>query len=123
MEQTKEELEKEIEKTKALLLSLERKLFSITYTRLTNIKKDTTKKVAAYMWVEEFELTGKSRKREIVRARKMLVLILRNYNITFQSVADYLWYHHSAVLHLYKQALFLLETDLNFEQIYNQINN
>jgi len=114
-EKFKEEIEKlELKRNKLLdeIIKIEQTIATlkdekITYKNETNLIKITLRDVAKKYWVWEFEILWKSRKKEIVSARKEFIFLLRlRYKYTFEKIANILWWrNHASILYLYNQYL------------------
>ena len=101
---------------------LEIRLFELTNTNV-KFEKDYIKRVAFYCEIWEFEISLKAKRKELVRARRLLILVLREYNLTYSYIWKILWTTHDSVIYLHKTWKKLLETDKNFKNLYDLIKN
>lgn len=68
-----------------------------------------------------YDITAKSRKRDIVDARRLAYTVFRDeYSYTYQRIAKLFNNDHATIIHGYKSAKDLLEVDKEFRHNYNR---
>jgi len=118
-----EKIQQEIWKLMKKKYDLEMELFELWHDTIVNFQKDYLKRVAFYCRVWDFEILSKIRKKEVVKARRLFVMILRDFKMTYERIGKILWTTHDSILYLNRTWRKMLKTDKNFNDLYNLIKN
>ncbi len=91
----------------------------------TVLIKDIVKVVSNFYNIDEESIFNKTRRKEVVRPRQVLMYILReDFSISFPSIGEKLGGRdHTTVIHSYEKIKFEVKTDTVLEQEINQIRS
>lgn len=79
--------------------------------------------VCAYYKMTRLRLMSKSRRREVVDARKIVCKLLKEHTVlTLKSIGEFFGQDHTTVLHAIQRLIFLMETRDYIREDYNNIS-